>query len=499
MDRMKKWITIYGSVCLLIITLFPINSFCQTSPYHRKIDKATILFLFQHHLFKSLNTKLEEYQSAYEQDYEEENNLFDAFTVFDHADPLYEPIYNIWVQQFPSSYAPYIARAEYYSACGWKARGGAWANQTSEKQFEGMKRYFVLAMQDIADAIKLNPQLDVCYEMMITIGMTISNEELKDNALAEALKNHPYAYRVRLQYLHTLTPRWGGSYTKMEKFVDEAERSAVHNPQLKMLRGAIAADKGSIAAIESDYENAVKFYTEALKYANRAEYYAERGLNHERLLDSRRALADYEQALVLDPNNPKFLRYKAGVLSNLNRLSEAQEIIELAERLDPNDEWIQKKKKYFKSDGVQAYDHSKKGYDCLKEGKYKEALQELSEAIRLNPDGYISYYNRGICYLQLGNEDAALQDFKSVVERKRDYLDAYDKISWIQFRKSRYDEALEATNTVLKLKPNDAEAFYNRAMIYAKKNWTSEALRDAKQACDMGYQRACVMHDQLSH
>jgi tetratricopeptide (TPR) repeat protein len=285
----------------------------------------------------------------------------------------------------------------------------------------------------------------------------------------------------------------------MEKFVDEAERSAVHNPQLKMLRGAIAADKGSIAAIESDYENAVKFYTEALKYANRAEYYAERGLNHERLLDSRRALADYEQALVLDPNNPKFLRYKAGVLSNLNRLSEAQEIIELAERLDPNDEWIQKKKKYFKSDGVQAYDHSKKGYDCLKEGKYKEALQELSEAIRLNPDGYISYYNRGICYLQLGNEDAALQDFKSVVERKRDYLDAYDKISWIQFRKSRYDEALEATNTVLKLKPNDAEAFYNRAMIYVKKNWTSEALRDAKQACDMGYQRACVMHDQLSH
>jgi tetratricopeptide (TPR) repeat protein len=486
-------------MCFLIITLFPANSFCQTPQYHRTVDKATILFLFQHHLCKSLNSKLEEYQSAYDQDYEEENNVFDAFAVFDHADPSYEPIFNEWVQQFPTSYAPYMARAEYYSACGWKARGGAWANQTSEKQFEEMKRYFVLAMQDIADAIKINPQLDVGYAMMISIGMTMSNEDLKDNALAEALKHHPYGYRVRLQYLHTLTPRWGGSYTKMEKFVTEAERSAVHNPQLKMLRGAIAADKASIAALESDYENAVKYYTEALKYANRAGYYAERGLNHERLLDNRRALADYEQALALDPNNPRFLRYKAGVLFQLNRLSDAQEIIDLAERLDPNDEWIQKKKQYFKSDGVQAYDHSKKGYDLLKNGEYNEAIQELSEAIRLNPDGYVSYYNRGICYLHLGNENAALQDFKSVVERKRDDIEAYDKIGWIQFRKSRYDEALEATNTVLKLKPNDAEAFYNRAMIYAKKNWTSEALRDARQACDMGYQRACVLYDQMNH
>ena len=342
---------------------------------------------------------------------------------------------NVWVQQFPSSYAAYAARAKYYSACAWKARGGAWASETRKEQFEGMERYFVLAMQDAGDGIKLNPRLDVCYEMMITIGMAVSNDDMKDKALAEALKNHPYRVSGQAAVLHTLTPRWGGSYKKMEQFVDEAERYAAFNPQLKMLRGAIPADKGSIAAIEDNYDDAVKFYTEALKYANRAVYYAERRLNQERLLDNRRALADYEQALALDPNNPKFLRYKAGVLFKLNRLADAQEIIELAERLDPNDEWIQKKKNYFKSDGVQAYDHSQKGYDFLKNGKYKEGLRELTEAIRLNPDGYVAYYNRGICNMELGNEDAALQDFVSVVERKREFSAAYDKICRIQFRK----------------------------------------------------------------
>jgi len=284
----------------------------------------------------------------------------------------------------------------------------------------------------------------------------------------------------------------------MEKFVDEAERYEAYNPQLKMLRGAIPADKGSIAAIEGNYSEAVKCYTEALKYANRANYYAERGLNQERLADYQRALADYEHALELEPNNPDYLRYKAGVLYRLNRLTDAQEAIELAERLDPNDEWIQKRKKFLKSDGVLAHDHSKKGYDFLRAGKYEEALQELSEAIRFNPDDYISYYNRGLCYMGLRNEDAALQDFKCVVERRRDYVNAYDKIGLVQFRKGNYDESLEATNTVLKFKPNDAEAYYNRAMIYVKKKWTSEALRDAKQACEMGYQRACLLYDQMN-
>ena len=85
----------YGSVCLLAIIIFPINSFCQNSHYHRKIDKSTILFLLQHQLFKSLNSKLEEYQSAYNQDYAEENNVFDAFDVFDNANPLYEQMFNV--------------------------------------------------------------------------------------------------------------------------------------------------------------------------------------------------------------------------------------------------------------------------------------------------------------------------------------------------------------------------------------------------------------------
>lgn len=499
MSRTKNRFKVLVVAFIIFIISFPILASEQPIAYHRKVDKSTILFLFQHKLFKSLNSKLEEYQSAYDQDYQEEDNAFDAFDVFANAYPLYEPMLNLWVQQFPSSYGPYVARAKYYSACGWKARGGAWASKTTEKQFEEMQRYFVLAMQDIADGIKLNPDLDVCYEMMIMIGSAVGNEELKDNALAEALKHHPYAHRVRKQYLYTLTPRWGGSYNKMEKFVDEAERYIIYNPQLKMLRAAIPADKGSIAAIEGNYDDAVKFYTEALKYANQATCYALRGMNQERLLDNQRALADYEQALALDPNNPEYLRYKAGVLYKLNRLSDAQEVIELAERLDPNDEWIQKRKNFLKSDGAQAHEHSQKGYDLLRNGKYEEAIQELTEAIRLSPDGYVSYYNRGVCYMHLGNEDAALQDFKSVIERKRDYVAAYERIGRIQFRKGKYDESLEATNTVLKFKPNDAEEYCNRAMIYSKKGWISEALRDAKQACGMGYQRACILYDQMNH
>jgi len=41
------------------------------------------------------------------------------------------------------------------------------------------------------------------------------------------------------------------------------------------------------------------------------------------------------------------------------------------------------------------------------------------------------------------------------------------------------------------LKPDNAEAIYYRAKVYEKKGMNVEAVQDAKQACEMGYQRAC--------
>jgi tetratricopeptide (TPR) repeat protein len=41
-------------------------------------------------------------------------------------------------------------------------------------------------------------------------------------------------------------------------------------------------------------------------------------------------------------------------------------------------------------------------------GQHQRAIDNFSEAIRLNPDCVDAYYNRGIIYLRQGNKDFAV-------------------------------------------------------------------------------------------
>lgn len=487
----------FCSVFLFQLVCTQTTSNVKPNSFHRKVDTGTILFLFQNKIFISLNTKLLEYQAAFEKDVQEETNVYEAFDTFSSSVPLYEAILNNWVQQYTNTYPPYVARAKYYTQRAWAARGSKWASETSEEQFQAMRKYFSLALEDMKSALTLNPKLDVCYSMMINIAMTVSDDGLKKNALTEALKYNPYGFHVRDTYLYSLTPRWGGSYQAMEEFCEEAEKYSAFNPELKSLRSRISADKARVFRYERNYEEALQYFTKALEYRDIADYYAERGDCYYAELANNDALNDYNKALDLKPNNPEYMRKKSSVLYHLNRMSEAQDLIEKAARLDPNDKWVQGQKDFYESDGVKAYNHSKKGTELSRSNQNQEAISEFTEAIRLNGDEPYNYFARGSCYLQLQRYDEALKDYNEVLVRKRDDLKAYDAIGWIQYHIGKYDDAISTFNTIIKLDPNNAEAYYNRALNYKAKGWKNEALSDARRACSMGYQRACFIADQL--
>jgi Flp pilus assembly protein TadD len=91
----------------------------------------------------------------------------------------------------------------------------------------------------------------------------------------------------------------------------------------------------------------------------------------------------------------------------------------------------------------------------------------------------------------VNNDEAALQDFLRAIERKRDDIEAYIKITFIYANRGAYDDALNSITTAIILKPDNAEAFYYRGQVYEKKGMMVEALQDVRQACEMGYQKAC--------
>jgi tetratricopeptide (TPR) repeat protein len=314
MDRKKIHLGVSVFMIAMFMITLPVPSLGQTSRFHRKVDKSEILLQFQKQLFKSLNSKLEEFQQAFEEDYQAEDYVFDAFEAFKKVDSAYEPVLQNWVMQFPASYAPYVARAEYYCACALQARRNKRAIEKDQNEYKEMERYYSLALLDIDQALKLNVVMDVCYALKVEIGMAMEKEELMTNALVEASKYHPYGYRVRLKYLQTLTPRNGGSYEKMEGFIVSCTKLAVYNPKLKELSAAIPADKGSAFSYLGKYDHAMKMYTEALKFSNCHSYYADRGDAYTKLQDYKHALEDYDRALELSPNDPEYLRRKAQAL-----------------------------------------------------------------------------------------------------------------------------------------------------------------------------------------
>jgi tetratricopeptide (TPR) repeat protein len=444
-----------------------------------------------------LTEKLEEMQRAYEQDFREESNVFEAYAVFSQAVPLYESYLNQWVAGYPSLCAPYVARAEYYSACASAARGAAWASETSESQFKSMERYFSLALQDIESALKINPKMDVCYAMLIRIGMCTSNDALKLNSLKESLKNNPYGFEVRKTYLYSLTPRWGGSYNQMEEFVNESERYLSVNPDIKRLRAMIAGDKANILKYDRRFDDAILLYNDALQITERAVYYAERGECYYWLKDYKRAMQDLDHAISLDPKDADYLRWKSKVLYSLNRMSDAQELIEQAEKLDPTDKWVRQQKEFYESDGAKAKVYANRGYEYLQKGQYESAVQELNEALKLNGEDYISYYNRGVCFYYLQLPDKSLADLHQVIARKREYTAAYRLMGKIEFERGNYDNALEAMSFFLKLDNQNGEMFYNRALTYWKKGMKREAADDAQRSCALGFQHACQMYEEI--
>jgi tetratricopeptide (TPR) repeat protein len=487
------------------IIILTIPSLAQTSQIQFKVDRSEIVLQFQKQSFKSLNSKLEELQQAFEQNYQAEDCVFDAFEVFKKTDPSYDPILQNWVKQFPDSYASYVARAEYYSACAVQARGKKRVLNKDDNEYKQMERYYSLALLDIDQALKLNIKMDVCYALKVEIGMALGKEELITNALGEATKYHPYGYRVRLKYMQTLTPRNGGSYQKMDEFIASCAALAIHNPKIKELTAAIPADKGSASSYLGKYDQAVKMYTEALKYSNYHSYYADRGDAYVKLQDYRRALIDYDQALEKSPNDPEYLRRKTQALSQQDHSIEAQRIeaqrIE-AQRIetqriekqskqeDTYDDWSSEKSN--EKGKQQGIEHVQKASSLLRVGQYEQAISEYTEAISFFPDEYNLYHNRAICYLRLNNDEAALQDYHRAIEKNSNDIDAYIKIMYIHANRGAYDEALNSINAVISLDPGNGETIYLRAKIYERKGMNIEALQDARQACALGYQRACM-------
>jgi tetratricopeptide (TPR) repeat protein len=110
------------------------------------------------------------------------------------------------------------------------------------------------------------------------------------------------------------------------------------------------------------------------------------------------------------------------------------------------------------------------GYSALgnfynRQKRWDEAEKQFQEVIRLTPDNYVGYVNRGASLLRANR----LEEASSMLEKAASVAPSYAiyaNLGQIHFRRQRYAEAAKATEQALKLNDKDFRLWANLAGMY---------------------------------
>jgi tetratricopeptide (TPR) repeat protein len=115
----------------------------------------------------------------------------------------------------------------------------------------------------------------------------------------------------------------------------------------------------------------------------------------------------------------------------------------------------------------------------------RKALDDFTNAIRIDANRWKALHNRGVSFGLLGLHDEAVKDFSRVIELKPHYANAWYNRAEIYLENGRYSSAIRDYSEVLRLTPDDAAAVLGRARSYAQAKRFEEALLDYKTAIEL--------------
>jgi lipoprotein NlpI len=201
---------------------------------------------------------------------------------------------------------------------------------------------------------------------------------------------------------------------------------------------------------------------------HRAHAYYFRGVAYEAKGDNDRAIADFNEAIRLDPKyayayNDRGIAYQAKG-DNDRAIADYNEAI----RLDP---------KF-------ALAYNNRGAYFAK-GDNDRAIADYNEAIRLDPKYALAYYNRGSAYFAKGDNDRAIADYNEAIRLDPKYAPAYNNRGFAYSKKGDYDRAIADYNEAIRLDPKDALAYNNRGSAYLYSGNLAKALADVSQASEL--------------
>jgi tetratricopeptide (TPR) repeat protein len=450
--------------------------------------------LLEQKKYQELNSLLELARISALEDVGTEEHLINLYQSFGLTTEAFGKSLNEWVNAYPASYQPFLARAHYFQTMGWYARGAKWGSETSDEQKSAMKSYFSRAEADVNKALNRNPSSLMAYLLLMQGTYVKSGFNELDSAFEKGLKLSPASYKLRQRYIRCQRPRWGGSLEKMIEVVVESEALIDKNPELINLSSWILEDIFSNQYRNGNYTLAKKTLGEGLSKINNAAIqngYSDVKTDHfilykqgrvERQLDNYEAALDFfNLAIEGNENGADYYYERSKVQLSLDNYAASTSDLLIALTIDPTD------KSYltFRKRLINNLNYA--SYEAKSNVKLTKALQLVNFSLQLNPYDIKSLRRRSYVYIAKRQIRQAKQDMDKAMELDRSDYDSYKGMDDVLLMERRFEEIAAYWGKYIALKPNDSRAFFERAGTYYHMKRIDLAVKDAKHAVKLGH------------
>jgi tetratricopeptide (TPR) repeat protein len=249
-------------------------------------------------------------------------------------------------------------------------------------------------------------------------------------------------------------------------------------------------------------QNSSSTLVEILLFRELSDYiiYNNRGFAYLSKGDSDHALADFNQAITIHPDQIMAYLNRSAAYFVKHELDDALADLNQVVKLQPDFALTYLKRGgiyYFKGDSELALADlnqaiklqpdsatffSARGEIYATREDHAHAIADYSQAIKLQPNSINDYLQRAKSYRANGDDDRAFADYAQVLKTAPDNAIAYNDRGWTYVLKGDFDHAISDLDQALKLKPEEADFYDNRGFAYAGKGAYAQAIADYNQA-----------------
>lgn len=275
-------------------------------------------------------------------------------------------------------------------------------------------------------------------------------------------------------------------------------------------RTLLRAREGAAALMRGQYEKAIASYDDALTAPEIADFveasiYSDRGLAKWRMGQIKEAIDDFNLAIQLSPENATVYNNRGNALMDLGHPDEAIKDFDRAVELSAN----------------YGAAFNNRGNARATLGQYKPAFHDFRKAVELMPESAVPFNGRGKAHAELKRYHAAVRDFSRAISLDAKYMAAYQNRAAAylaigkyreaaedatqvltaqgeqpspemlllrgraQLGEKKYNQALEDLNKAAELKPDLADAYLERGMVFTHVRRFDDAIGDFTYAIQL--------------